>query len=42
MNTDVYDNPLRNIEIRLARAGEDAIIKGVAAAVLQDSLAMAW
>jgi predicted NBD/HSP70 family sugar kinase len=42
MNTDVYDNPLRNIQIMPARAGVDAVIKGVAAAVLQDSLAMAW
>jgi predicted NBD/HSP70 family sugar kinase len=42
MATGVYDNPLRSIEIIPARAGEDAVIKGVAAAVLQDSLAPAW
>jgi glucokinase len=42
MTTGVYDNPLRSIEIMPARAGEDAVIKGVAAAVLQDSLAPAW
>jgi len=42
MATGVYDSPLRSIEIMAARAGEDAVIKGVAAAVLQDSLAPAW
>lgn len=42
MAAGVYDNPLRSIEIIPARAGEDAVIKGVAAAVLQDSLAPAW
>lgn len=38
VTTAVYDHSLRTIEIVPARAGEDAVIKGVAAAVLQDSL----
>ncbi|MCE5186594.1 MAG: ROK family transcriptional regulator [Planctomycetaceae bacterium] len=42
MRTNVYDHLLRDIEITTARAGEDAVIKGLAAAVLQDSLSMAW
>lgn len=40
--SDVYDNQLRHIQIIAARAGEDAVIKGVAAAVLKDSLKVAW
>ena len=35
--TDVYDHDLRNIDIREARAGKDALIKGVASAVLQNA-----
>lgn len=37
IKTDVYDSTLRKIEIRSARAGKDAVIKGVANAVLQDA-----
>lgn len=38
----VYDNQLRDIQIIPARAGENAVIKGVAAAVLQDCLKVSW
>jgi predicted NBD/HSP70 family sugar kinase len=37
IKTDVYDSTLRNIDIRSAIAGKDAVIKGVANAVLQDA-----
>jgi predicted NBD/HSP70 family sugar kinase len=37
IKTDVYDSSLRKIDIRPARAGKDATIKGVANAVLQDA-----
>lgn len=36
MNEQVYDSPLRDIRIMAARVGEEALIKGVAMAVLQD------
>jgi predicted NBD/HSP70 family sugar kinase len=42
MKTDVYDQPLRQTEVLPARSGEDALINGVANAVLQDSLEMIW
>lgn len=42
MRTDVYENPLRTIEIIPAKAGEDALIKGVSTAILQDSVKTAW
>lgn len=37
-STDVYDSSDRSVEIVKAKAGEDALICGVARAVLQDSL----
>ena len=36
--TDVYDDSSRSFEIAPARAGEEALIRGVATAVLQSSL----
>jgi predicted NBD/HSP70 family sugar kinase len=36
MNEQVYDLPLRDIRIMDARVGEEALIKGVAMAILQD------
>ena len=38
METDVYDNSLRNIEIIPAMAGEDALIKGAAIATIREYL----
>lgn len=42
INRAVYDNDVRQIEIRPAKAGEDALIYGICAAVLQDMLEAAW
>ena len=42
MNRAVYDNDVRQIEIRSAKAGEDALIYGICTAVLQDMLEAAW
>ncbi|MEN8128255.1 MAG: ROK family transcriptional regulator [Planctomycetota bacterium] len=36
--SDVYDQASRNIEVTSARAGQQALVSGVAAAVLQDQL----
>lgn len=38
----VYDNEVRQIDIRTAKAGEDALICGVCDAVFRDFLALAW
>ncbi len=38
LKTHVYESALRNIEIMPARAGKDALIMGVARAVLQDAV----
>jgi predicted NBD/HSP70 family sugar kinase len=42
IETAVYDHSLRDIPIIPARAGENALIKGVAAAVLRESHALTW
>jgi predicted NBD/HSP70 family sugar kinase/biotin operon repressor len=42
MSRGVYDNSVRKIEIRAAKAGEDALIYGISVAVLQDLLETAW
>ena len=42
MKTAVYDSEMRQIEIRPAKAGEDALINGICAAVLQDTLDVRW
>jgi len=42
MSRGVYDNTVRKIDIRAARSGEDALIYGICAAVLQDLLEAAW
>jgi len=41
MTRSVYDHAVREIDIRTARAGEDALICGVCEAVMQDVLSMA-
>lgn len=42
MTQAVYDYAVRQIEVRSARAGQDALIYGICAAVLQDRLEAAW
>lgn len=42
MEAAVYDNAVRQIDIRAAKAGEDALINGICAAVLQDLLEVTW
>jgi predicted NBD/HSP70 family sugar kinase len=38
MNEQVYDSPRRDIRVMVARCGEEALITGVAMAMLQDTL----
>lgn len=42
MTQAVYDNAVRQIEIRPAKTGQDALVYGLCAAVLQDMLEAAW
>jgi hypothetical protein len=42
MAQGVYDNAVRQIEIRASEAGEDALIYGICTAVLQEMLETAW
>lgn len=42
MTRSVYDNAVRHIEIRAAKAGEDALIYGICTAVLHDFIEAAW
>jgi predicted NBD/HSP70 family sugar kinase len=42
MARTVYDNAVRNIEIRSAKAGQDALIYGICTAVFQDMFESAW
>ena len=38
MNEQVYDSPRRDSRVMAARCGEEALITGVAMAVLRDTL----
>ncbi len=42
MARTVYDNAVRNIEIRSAKAGQDALIYGICTAVFKDMFESAW